>query len=199
LRLAKAVVAVACCAGVIGVACGSDDEASGPPDLANVATATLPAQLPEPLIVGGGAVQPGGQTLYTVQSGDSFAAIAERYGYSVADLQAANPGVDTLQVGQTIRLPAPPEEQPTPAAPAATAAPTEPPIEPLDTPTPEPAATNTPTALGQTYIVKSGDIPQSIAAQFGITVEALLAANPGINPNNLQVGQALVIPPAPPE
>jgi LysM repeat protein len=49
------------------------------------------------------------------------------------------------------------------------------------------------------YVVQSGDIPLTIAEQFGITVEALLAANPGINPNGLQVGQELIIPPPPPE
>ena len=46
--------------------------------------------------------------------------------------------------------------------------------------------------------MQSGDIPETIAARFGITTEALLAANPGVNPNNLQVGQVLIIPPAAP-
>ena len=33
--------------------------------------------------------------------------------------------------------------------------------------------------------------------RFGITVEALLAANPGMDSGNLQVGQVIIIPPAP--
>ncbi|KAL8788705.1 MAG: hypothetical protein Q9213_001519 [Squamulea squamosa] len=44
---------------------------------------------------------------YTIQSGDTFWAIAQRLGISVDALQAANPGVNptALQVGQVINLP----------------------------------------------------------------------------------------------
>ncbi|KAI4111078.1 MAG: hypothetical protein LQ339_000806 [Xanthoria mediterranea] len=44
---------------------------------------------------------------YTIQSGDTFWAIAQKLGITVDALQAANPGVNptTLQVGQTINLP----------------------------------------------------------------------------------------------
>lgn len=44
---------------------------------------------------------------YTIQSGDTFWAIAQKLGISVDALQAANPGVNptTLQVGQIINLP----------------------------------------------------------------------------------------------
>ncbi|KAL8647852.1 MAG: hypothetical protein Q9226_006258 [Calogaya cf. arnoldii] len=44
---------------------------------------------------------------YTIQSGDTFWAIAQKLGVSVDALQAANPGVSptSLQVGQTINLP----------------------------------------------------------------------------------------------
>jgi LysM repeat protein len=58
--------------------------------------------------------------------------------------------------------------------------------------------TPTPAALGQTYTVQSGDIPLTIAEQFGISVEELLAANPGLDPTGLVVGQVIVIPPASP-
>ena len=47
--------------------------------------------------------------------------------------------------------------------------------------------------------MKEGDIPVTIAAQFGITVEALLAANPGLDPTGLNIGDVLIIPPPPPE
>ena len=166
-----------------------------------MATATLPAELPEPIIIGGGAVLPGGGATYVIRSGDTFSSIASAYDVTVEELVAANPGVDPtgLHAGDVIRLPEaadttqpPPEEEPTTAP---EPAPTE---EPAPTSTPEPAPTNTPSALGQTYIVKEGDIPVNIAAQFGITVEALFAANPGVTATNLQVGQVLIIPPAPP-
>ncbi|MDE3084096.1 MAG: LysM peptidoglycan-binding domain-containing protein, partial [Verrucomicrobiota bacterium] len=45
---------------------------------------------------------------YIVKSGDSLAKIARANGVSLADLEAANPGVDPkrLKIGQKINLPA---------------------------------------------------------------------------------------------
>jgi LysM repeat protein len=53
-----------------------------------------------------GTVSPDG--MYTVKSGDSLARIARANGVSLAQLEAANPGVDPkhLKVGQKISLPA---------------------------------------------------------------------------------------------
>ena len=199
-------------AGAGMAACGGGGtDASEPPDLSKIATATLPAELPEPILIGQGNVSTGGGPVYTVQSGDTLADIAARFNVSLDDLRAANPGLDPAQlsVGDVVRLPqgveataptaTPAGGEPTPEAPEAT--PTEEPAveEPTSTPAP-PGPSPTPSSLGQTYTVKSGDIPETIAAQFGITTQELLAANPGVNPNNLQVGQVLVIPPAaPPE
>jgi LysM repeat protein len=44
---------------------------------------------------------------YTIAPGDTFWALAQRYGCSVDDIRAANPGVvpERLQIGQVIRLP----------------------------------------------------------------------------------------------
>lgn len=189
------------CALVLVSACGGDSAESGTPDLDAIATSTLPAELPEPVIIGGGAVLPGGGLTYTIQSGDTFSSIAASFDVTVDELVAANPGIDptSLHAGDVIRLPEaadttqpPPAQEPTEAPPPEP----EPTEEPLPTDTPLPAPTSTPSALGQTYIVQSGDIPVDIAARFGITVEALLAANPGIDSGNLQVGQVLIIPPA---
>jgi LysM repeat protein len=187
---------------VILAACGGGSDDEGPPDLEAVPTATLPAELPEPIIIGGSAVLPGGGATYTIQSGDTFSSIAEQYGTTVEQLLAANPGVDPrgLVAGDTIRLPEPADGAPPPPPPAAeptTPPEPEPTQEPEPTSTPEPAPTNTPSALGQSYIIQSGDIPVDIAARFGISVEALLAANPGMDSGNLQVGQVIIIPPAP--
>ena len=49
-------------------------------------------------------------------------------------------------------------------------------------------------AGGPTYGVQSGDTLYDIALRFGITVDTLQTANPGIDPNSLAVGQVLVIP-----
>jgi LysM repeat protein len=51
-----------------------------------------------------------------------------------------------------------------------------------------------------TYVVKAGDTASAIAAQFGLTLDQLVAANPEIlaNPDAIQIGDELVIPTAQP-
>ncbi len=53
-------------------------------------------------------------------------------------------------------------------------------------------------AQGQTpgpiYIVQAGDTLSSIAARFNITIDDIMTANNISNPNQLDVGQQLVIP-----
>jgi LysM repeat protein len=176
------------------VACGSGSDAGSAPDLSDVVTATLPAELPEPLVLSEGApVRPSGASTYTIQSGDTLSGIADRFGVTLEELLEANPGIDprALVAGDTIQLPTtpegtPPEEQEPPP-------PEDTPV-PGPTSTPVPAPTSTPSSLGQSYVVQSGDIPETIAAEFGIPTEELLAANPGLDPRSLQVGQVLIIP-----
>jgi LysM repeat protein len=67
-------------------------------------------------------------------------------------------------------------------------------------PTSIPGALSTPvpavpsTTLPGTYTVQRGEWIYSIARKFGITPQALIAANPGVNPNVLYPGQVLHIP-----
>jgi LysM repeat protein len=68
------------------------------------------------------------------------------------------------------------------AAPTATPAPT-----PIPTPTPAPPAP-------RTYTVVEGDTLALIAQRFGTTVEALQAANGIEDPDEIVIGQVLVIP-----
>jgi LysM repeat protein len=49
------------------------------------------------------------------------------------------------------------------------------------------------TASGTEYTIKSGDTLSKIAAAYGITAQALAAANNISNPNNISVGQVLTI------
>ena len=51
-----------------------------------------------------------------------------------------------------------------------------------------------PTPTPDTYTVVKGDTLSSIAQRLGISLEALLAANPGVSPTALSVGTKLVIP-----
>lgn len=104
---------------------------------------------------------------YTIVTGDTFFAIARRFGIAVPALAAANPGVNpnTLQIGQVICVPAP-------------------------APRPEPCP-------GRLYAVQPGDTFFGLARRFGYTIDALLAINPGVDPNNLRVGQEICLPPSP--
>jgi LysM repeat protein len=52
-----------------------------------------------------------------------------------------------------------------------------------------------PTVGEQTYVVKAGDNPASIAQQFKIKTDDLMAANNIDDPQKLQIGQTLKIPP----
>ena len=74
---------------------------------------------------------------------------------------------------------------------------------PAVTPTPAPgetatpAPTPTPDASTKTYKILKGDTFTKIAKKFGITVDALQAANPKVKPTSLHIGATLIIPPKP--
>jgi LysM repeat protein len=54
--------------------------------------------------------------------------------------------------------------------------------------------TTTATAEDGTYVIKGGDTLAKVAAQFGISTAELQAANPGVEPRKLHVGQKIVVP-----
>lgn len=172
-------------------------------DLDSIPTATLPAPLPEPLIVGQSDVPISGAT-YTVQVGDTLLAIADQFGTTVNAIVEANDISDeaSLAIGQVLIIPGLLDDS---TVLGATEEPTDTPG-PADTPEPtdEPEPTEveeTPTPVdGEIYVVQEGDIPETIAAQFGITAEELMAANGITDPASLQIGQELIIPePSPDE
>ncbi len=72
-----------------------------------------------------------------------------------------------------------------------TAAPTTATVAPAPTTAP-------PTSAPVTYVVQSGDTLSVIATRFGVATQALADFNAIADPNTLQVGQELAIPPAPP-
>ena len=110
---------------------------------------------------------PGG-TIYTIIAGDSYYGLAKRFNTTIPALIAANPGVEpgNLQIGQKICIPVPSAGELCPG--------------------------------GFQYIIKAGDTYYSISRRFGVVVEALVAANPGIDPNKLRIGQPICVPAAKP-
>ena len=71
---------------------------------------------------------------------------------------------------------------------------------PTDVPTaeptqPEPTASTGPVASPRLYKIKSGDSLAKIAHKFKVTVEDILAANPGIvDADHIEIGQVIAIP-----
>jgi len=56
------------------------------------------------------------------------------------------------------------------------------------------AANSLPAPLTLDYKIKPGDRLYSLAKEYGTKVDAILGANPGLNPKRLKVGQSIVIP-----
>jgi LysM repeat protein len=69
---------------------------------------------------------------------------------------------------------------------------------PVTTPSVTQPASQTPaaTATPQIYKITRNDTLSSLARRFGISLEALMAANPGVAPEALSVGQTITIPAA---
>ena len=63
---------------------------------------------------------------------------------------------------------------------------------------PAPPPFETPPATAQEYTIQSGDTFSTIAPKFHVTVKALQAANPTVDPARLQIGKKIVIPPPTP-
>lgn len=103
---------------------------------------------------------------YIIKSGDTLYNLAKRYNTTVEAIMAINPGVNpnNLQVGQKICIPK--GGTPEPRCPVGTFS----------------------------YTIKQGDTLYNLARRYNTTVEAIMAVNPGIDPNNLQIGQIICIP-----
>lgn len=119
-------------------------------------------------------VPPPDKCIYVVQSGDTLYSIALELELAPEEFYLVNPELaadpNSLYIGQEIRIPNCISE-------TATVDPNAPPAPTTDTGV---VATNPPPAGGaQTYTVQQGDNLFRIAIRFSITVDELIAANPG--------------------
>ena len=49
------------------------------------------------------------------------------------------------------------------------------------------------------HTLASGEFISTLAKKYGVSIDAILAANPGINPSRMQIGQKVNIPPPAPK
>lgn len=120
------------------------------------------------------AEQPATDTIHVVQAGDTVGRIAEFYGVSIEDIAVANglANVDSLDIGQELIIR---------AGAAAEGG----------------GETTTETTEGgeQVYVVQAGDNLFRIGLLYGVTAEELAAYNNIANPERIEIGQTIKIPP----
>ncbi|EXJ93839.1 hypothetical protein A1O1_02232 [Capronia coronata CBS 617.96] len=132
---------------------------------------------------------------YTVRDGDTACEIAVHCGVELRNLLEANPNIsswNSLQKAQVIQLPS--TASCGSCSTCAQANPTDS-VKTAPVTATAPAATAT-TMTGKAYTVVAGDTAWNIAARFGVSLEALEAANPDkvANWDLLQIGFTLNIP-----
>lgn len=123
---------------------------------------------------------------YIVQPGDSLFRIATSEGVTLEEMRAANPDLvgeaPILQPGQELNVPNCGEA----AAPAAE----------QNVAAPEPTTGVVAPPGSEVYTVRSGDTLMTIAREYGVTIDDIVQANSLTNPDRLDIGQELIIPPA---
>lgn len=108
---------------------------------------------------------PKGSFSYTIKSGDTLYLLAQTYNTTVEAIMQLNPGVDPYNL-QIGSMICIPEKRPGEKCPKGTFQ----------------------------YTIKSGDTLYFLSIRYNTTVEEIMAINPGIVPENLQIGQKICIP-----
>lgn len=159
---------------------------------------------------------------YIIQSGDTFYTLAQRYGTTLPALVSANPTVNfnNLQIGQTVCIPRQPIFPACPEGNYYTIKPGDtlyslarfynvslddlleanPTTDPnrlqvgqvICIPVATPPVTCPQGTMG--YTIQAGDTFYRLARRYNISVDALIRANPNIDPDALLIGQNICIP-----
>ncbi|MCP5098462.1 MAG: LysM peptidoglycan-binding domain-containing protein [Chloroflexi bacterium] len=113
------------------------------------------------------------ETTHTIAAGDSLYRLSLIYGPSIEEIAAANniSETDTLDIGQVLKIPVPGSVDVTPEDP------------------------DPPAATERIHTVQAGENLFRIGLQYGFTVTELATYNGIINPDRLEVGQQVKIPP----
>lgn len=121
--------------------------------------------------------------IHTVVAGDTLYSISQMHDVSVCDLMLANRirNPYNLRIGMKLCIPS--DTPPAPPKPIPPQNPMPPQNPPMDA-----------TCKGTPYIVKKGDTLYLIARTYRIPLNALMAANPDIDPYNMYVGMEICIP-----
>ena len=114
---------------------------------------------------------PPNSTQHVVKEGDTLWKLSQSYDFSVQKISDANPGINAnnLQIGSILCIPA----------------------NSISSTSPHTCPDRT-----FSYIVDSGDTLWKLSQAYGVSVQSILDVNPGINPQNLQIGSSLCIPTA---
>lgn len=108
---------------------------------------------------------PAGSVGYIIRPGDTLYLIAQRLGTTVTTLFTLNPGINSSALQIG---------------------------EEICVPSTGPAPGECPS--GTLYTIRPGDTFYVLANRFGLALQDLLAANSGVDPNRLMVGQTICIP-----
>lgn len=136
---------------------------------------------------------------YTVKSGDTFGKIANNHGLALAELQKANPqikDVTKLALGQQIHIPGTKqnfkvkEQKPVQNLIAANKTKQ---IQQTASPKQESAPASSPKISKSRYTIQKGDTLYSVAQKHGLTVAELQKMNNGLSPQNLAIGQSILV------
>jgi LysM repeat protein len=114
------------------------------------------------------------ETSHTIVAGDTLYRLSLIYGASIAEIAAANniPETATLDIGQVLKIPVPGTVDITPEA------------------------SEEPSTEERIHTVQAGENLFRIGLQYGFTVTELATYNNITNPDRLEVGQQIKIPPS---